>query len=453
MTLPNSLKTLQETLDHCAQTHGVPGASVAVFHKGKTHTAQTGVTSTENGTAVTPSTVFNIGSVTKLFTAVQTMQLAEKGEISLDQPVAQHLPGLTNPKITARHILTHTCGLVGDFFMDTGTGDDCLAKYTKACSDLPLAFPEGEVFSYCNSGYSLLGALVQNVRGVTWERSLEETILNPAGIKHWALFPDQKRSTRAMGHFVDPQTGNAAPMPLGPRSMGPGGSQLALSPSDLITFARVFLDKNPAHSDTTILTSASIQTMLEPAVDIPFAYNVRNWGLGWTHFDWGGHQIFGHDGGTAGMVCQLRILPKEDIVIALCSNGPGGGGIFRGIVDGLLQETVGISIPPLPSTRAFSGDPDLYTGSYRRFGMQIDIENQDGNLRALITACDGEANVPEPTYASLEQVNAEMFLARIPGMGVPIDVYFYTPDGSDQPAYLYSMFRALKRLPSKEPSE
>src|SRR5262245_52853995 len=111
----------------------VPGAAVGVLHDGVERHEGFGVTSVENTLDVTPDTRFQIGSISKTFTGTVVLYLVAEGLLDLDRPVREYLPDLAladadaTQRVTLRHLLTHTAGWIGDFFEDTGGGDDALA--------------------------------------------------------------------------------------------------------------------------------------------------------------------------------------------------------------------------------------------------------------------------------------------------------------------------------------
>jgi len=444
------LKNLQANLNKSRETNIVPGAAIAVYQDGQLFEAASGIVSNLSQVAVTDDSLFNIGSISKLFTATQILQLTEQKLLSLDDPVARYLPEFDHQSktITLAQLITHTSGLAGDFFKDTGPGDDCLLRYAKDCSDLPMAHPVGEAFSYCNTGYSLLGGVIQKITGQTWEKSVEDMILKPLGIKKYALLPEQALPHRAsVGHYQDPVTGALSVMPLGFRSMGPGGSRLMLSPKELLVFARSFFPNMRGNSDQNLLLPGTIDDMLKPVIDLSFTSNVKAWGLGWTRFDWSGQNVPGHDGGTAGMLSQLRVVPEKNMAVALMSNGPGGGKIFRDIAGPLMTELADVTIPSPPiASGNLSFDLMAYAGCYRRYGMQVEINVTGNDMTAVISSRDGEINVPEPLTVNLSPITKEIFLAHIPGVAVPTELNFHTFDQDGKPQYLYSMFRAMKRV-------
>jgi CubicO group peptidase (beta-lactamase class C family) len=131
---------LQRELESLIAQHKVPGAVLGVLHEGEIHEVAAGVLNKNTGHPVTTDSVFQIGSITKVWTATVIMQLVDEGRIELDAPVRTYLPEFevadadVTERVTVRHLLTHTSGIQGDHFEDTGRGDDCLERYTASCA-------------------------------------------------------------------------------------------------------------------------------------------------------------------------------------------------------------------------------------------------------------------------------------------------------------------------------
>src|SRR6478609_5919752 len=172
--------------------HGVPGAAVAVLKDGEIIDAAAGVLSTSTGVDVTADSVFQIGSITKLWTSTLVMQLVDEGMLDLDAPIRRYLPEFrledesAAASITTRQLLSHQAGFEGDVFTDTGRGDDAIEKYVDSITELPQLFAPGELFSYNNAGFSVLGRLVEVLRGESWEEALVARIAKPLGLTHVA---------------------------------------------------------------------------------------------------------------------------------------------------------------------------------------------------------------------------------------------------------------------------
>jgi CubicO group peptidase (beta-lactamase class C family) len=159
----------QRRLDQLADQFHVPGASLAILAGEQVTAVASGVINRETNVAATPEAVFQIGSITKVWTTTLLMQLVEQGRLDLDTSLAEVLPELTlsvpeaTSQIKVRHLLSHSSGIDGDLFTDTGRGDDCIARYVAACAGLTLVHPPGATMSYCNS--------VSSSRGGSWNCS------------------------------------------------------------------------------------------------------------------------------------------------------------------------------------------------------------------------------------------------------------------------------------------
>ena len=149
-------------------------------------TTSYGVLNNRTGATVTDESLFQIGSISKVWTATVAMQLVDEGLLELDGPIVEVLPDLrladpdVTKSVTLRHLLTHTSGIDGDVFTDTGRGDDCLEKYVDLLADAAQNHPLGATWSYCNSGYSLLGRLIEKVTGMTWDEAHARAALHAA---------------------------------------------------------------------------------------------------------------------------------------------------------------------------------------------------------------------------------------------------------------------------------
>ena len=149
--------------------------------------AAAGVLSTRTAYPATADSLWQIGSITKVYTATLIMQLVEEGRLDLDAPVVEVLPELrlvdpdVTKSVTPRHLLSHTSGIPGDLFLDTGRGDDCLARYVSALEDLSLTHPLGATMSYCNSGYVMAGRIIEQLTDQVWDRALADRLLTPSG--------------------------------------------------------------------------------------------------------------------------------------------------------------------------------------------------------------------------------------------------------------------------------
>src|SRR5512145_1892680 len=151
-----------------------------------------GMANMEWGIPNTPETRFRLGSITKQFTAALTLQLVEQGKIKLDAKISDYLPDYRKDigeKVTIHHLLTHTSGIPSytsqpGFFENVSRNPYKVADFVKKYTSGHLEFKPGAKYSYNNSGYFLLGAIIERVTGKSYEQVLKENILDPAGMKN-----------------------------------------------------------------------------------------------------------------------------------------------------------------------------------------------------------------------------------------------------------------------------
>ena len=149
----------QRRLEVLAEKHHVPGAPLGILDGDDLVEVAHGVLNVRTGQPATTESVFQIGSITKVWTATVVMQLVDEGLARPRHPGRRGAPGAAplRPRgrrrpLTIRHLLTHTSGIDGDVFTDTGRGDDCLEKYIELLADVAQNHPLGATWSYCNSG-------------------------------------------------------------------------------------------------------------------------------------------------------------------------------------------------------------------------------------------------------------------------------------------------------------
>ena len=174
----------QQRLDLLADKHGVVGVQLGILLDGEVSVAVTGQANRAENIDATTDTLFQIGSITKVWTATMVMQLVEAGTIELDAPVVEYIPGLklVDDSVTVRQLLTHTSGIDGDHFFDTGMGADCLELYAASLVDVAQNHPVGATMSYCNAGYSLLGRLLEVIDGKVFDQIVQDRLVKPLGL-------------------------------------------------------------------------------------------------------------------------------------------------------------------------------------------------------------------------------------------------------------------------------
>ena len=390
---------LTHTLKRAIRRHGVPGASVALSSGRRVvAAAAAGVTNVDTQVPVTTDAVFQIGSITKVFTTTLVMQLVDDGLLSLDEPIVRVLPEFriadaqAQRTITTRHLLSHTSGVDGDFFPDSGRGDDAIERFIDQIALVPSLYPPGERMSYCNVGFAVAGRLVEVLRRETWDRAMRKRIFEPLGMTRAMTLPeDALRHRCAVGHVPDPKhPKNAIVAPVTHLSHGQkaAGATPAMSTEDLLKFAWMHLDRGRAVDGTRVLSAASVRAMQRRQVGLPkhMPFAMDAWGLGWILLDWDGHRVIGHDGGTIGQYSFLRVSPTRRVAMALLTNGGNAGALYQDLVDELFGARIGRREPRLAEANAEPADRARYVGRYENIVEVCTIGERRGGLVASLTS-------------------------------------------------------------------
>lgn len=439
----------------------IPGASVAVLADGNVVSHSSGVLNTGTGVEATDDSVFQIGSVTKVFTATLVMQLVDDGLVDLDQPFRKYVPDFViadedaAAKLTVRQLLCHTAGFEGDYFDDTGMGDDCVEKFVPVLTKAPQLFPPGERFSYNNAGFVMLGRLVEVLRAAPYNTVLRERIAEPLGMTHFATDAYEAiRFRAALGHVPGPE-GGFVPAPTWnlARSNAPAGSMLSMSARDLLAFATMHLAGGTAADGTRVLSQNSVTAMQQPQVHLPdLALLGTDWGLGWEYNAWDGGPVIGHDGNTIGQASFLRIVPGKSVAVAILTNGGNPFTLYDAVMPRLLRELADVTVPPNPTPEDAAGPAPAahriegtYSSAVSDSTVTVDEQGRIWLEQVMKGMFADLAPNPEPV--ELLPWRADTLVPRTPTMGMYMPHAFVGDDGDGRALFLHTG-RADRRLPA-----
>ncbi|MGZ3145085.1 serine hydrolase [Lentzea chajnantorensis] len=438
----------QRRLSVLAKKHGVPGAALGILRGDDVAEACHGVLNTATGVEVTQDSVFQIGSIGKVWTATVVMRLVDEGLLDLDTLIANVLPELklADPvvaqKVTMRHLLTHTSGIDGDVFTDTGRGDDCLRRYVEQLVEAGQNHPLGATFSYCNSGFSLAGRVVEKLTGQTWDAAMREKLFGPLGLDRTGTLPEEALMHRAAVGHIDAD-GEAKPAPVWqlPRSLGPAGTIFSTT-ADVLEFAKMHLT-----GGGSVLAEATAAAMTEKQTDVPDPNALGDsWGLGWIRFGWDGHRLIGHDGNTIGQSAFLRLLPEQGLAVTLLTNGGKARELYLELYREIFAELAGVAMPrPLEPGDPVEVDTARYVGRYERASARLEVSEGEKGLRLAMTVTGSLAGlVPDPPEVDLVPITDELFVCRDSEQDSWTSVVFYTLPTGEQ--YLHMGVRATPKV-------
>ncbi len=279
-----------------------------------------GLADRERGIANTLETRFRIGSMNKMFTAVATLQLVEKGKLALDDTVGKHLRGYPNgdvaSKVTVRHLLTHTGG-TGDIFGPEFDRNRLNlrehADYVQLYGSRAPRFEPGTQFEYSNYGFVLLGALIEAVSGESYYDYVRENVFLPSGMTSTDSLPESEDVPNRSVGYTRPYHGAGWRQPntdwLPWRGTAAGGGYSTVG--DLARFA----DALTSHE---LLSPGSTELLLAGKIDL--GYGLRYAFGFFDSRDESGNGWVGHGGGAPGMNGDLRIYPRSGYVVAVLAN-------------------------------------------------------------------------------------------------------------------------------------
>lgn len=357
----------------------VPGASVGVLFDGHAYTASFGVTSAADPLPVTDTTLFQIGSTSKTFTATVLMQLVEQGILSLDATVRTYLPDFRlaseedAASLTLEHLVTHHGGFDGDFFAGdrNARGDDALAVFVAGMAATPQLTPAGHTFSYSNAGLYVLGRIIESVTGQPFERVVRKRIFEPLGMRLSTYFPEYALPHRlAAGHIVT-TAGPVVARPWHvPRAIAPGGGIIS-NVAEQLQYAAFHLGDGSAQDGGRIIEPATIAAMQRPHAAAGSMCD--NIGVTWMLSEIGGTPFVFHGGATNGHLSSFELAPSRGFALTLLTNADTGRGLRPFVSELLRHHFLGISPASPPSLPLDASVVASYTGRYAQAIARLDV--------------------------------------------------------------------------------
>ncbi|MFF1338011.1 serine hydrolase domain-containing protein [Streptomyces sp. NPDC058290] len=314
--LPATRRALRHRIA-VAQSEGRAPSVVAAVARGGEVVWEGSRTSVE-GHGPDGNVQYRIGSISKTFTAVLVMRLRDESLLQLEDPLEKHLPGTGAGEVTIAQLLAHTGGLAaetpGEWWERTPAA--LRPGLADVLGEQPFRFRPGRRHHYSNPGYTLLGSLVEAVRGKPWEEVLRAEVLEPLALDRTTAQP---QAPHAGGWAVHPWADVMMPEPLEDLGLMAAAGQLWSTTRDLARFA-VFL----ARGDERVLSAQSVREMRTPASPPEPGFAELGYGLGVQLADSGGRRLAGHTGSLPGFVAGLWLSEADDlaaVVLANCTSG------------------------------------------------------------------------------------------------------------------------------------
>ncbi|NIM48603.1 MAG: serine hydrolase [Gemmatimonadales bacterium] len=372
-------ESLPQRIDHILSSafpQNGPGAAAIVARDGEVvFRGGYGLADLELGVPIEPGMIFRVASITKEFTAVLVMQLVEEGVLSLDDELTNFLPDypVLGHRVTVRHLLSHTSGIKTfqriPGFQDHVREDHTLEETIAIFANEPFEFPPGERYSYSSSGYILLGAILEQATGTTYEQLLRERIFDVVGLASAYLSShDRIIPGRVSGYTA--REGIVYNSPIVSMTIAFSSGGLMMSVDDLANW-------DEALYGTQLLGEPSKEEMWSPHV--LNSGQTTEYGLGWMVTSFLGHRVLMHDGSLDGFLSAAMRLPDDHIFVAVLTNSDspqtGPNAVAREILAVLL------GIPEKQAIAMSQAELDRYAGTYVRRNNRVwSVIAEDGRL-------------------------------------------------------------------------
>ncbi len=395
----------------------VPGLAVGVLHNGEVYAGGFGVTNVDHPLPVRADSLFQIGSTSKTFTATAVMQLVEEGLLELEAPVRRYLSEFAlqseadAARLTVKHLVTHHGGFVGDYFRDTGRGDDALGRIVAKMANSPQLVPAGTVFSYSNACFYVLGHIVATLRGMPFETVIRESIFRPLGMEHTTYFPEETMvHAVAAGHILTSEGLRVATPWNTPRSIAPGGG-ITSTVEDQIAYAAMHLNGGRSGSGQAILKPESVAFMqTKQAVAGGMCESI---GVSWMLDGAGEERMVKHGGATNGHMSSFEMFPGHNFAVTVLTNSDTGRTARNTVADACKRFFIGWEAPELVPMEP---QPSLteYAGTYQATLATLEVQAGPSGLVARDTS-------PQRQFAERR---------HLPLPSEPVDLVFVGPDAT-----------------------
>lgn len=393
---------LVSAMDSAGQAYAadsaVAGVSVGVLHKGDTLLLEGyGRADLELDAPTPPDAVYEVGSITKQFTAAAILQLAGKDSIDLDAPITGYLPDYNTRgrAITVRHLLYHTSGIRN--YIPHMTSARTLVKAEAPRDSLlsvlgaePLRFAPGTAMVYSNSGYFLLGYIIEAASGRSYEDYLETRLLAPAGMEA-SHYCDRDLVVKSRAHgYQWTEEGFTRETFWTPTWVDAAGALCSTAP-DLLAW-------NQALHGGEILPDSLYREMIRPG-RLADGTELR-YGMGLLVYKRRGRPFIAHGGRMSGYRSHLRYYPEDSLTVVVLQNTSTGPQQPGSLANALARLALGPG--EAPDSSRYDGDLTEFAGRYSGPGpdelMTLEVEAKGGRL--LVRKIGSGASADTLTYQS-----------------------------------------------------
>jgi CubicO group peptidase (beta-lactamase class C family) len=390
MSIPAQVGSLvAEFVEQHMRAANTPGVCVALTDRQQIlHVSTYGYADLGAHIPITSDHLFQIGSISKSFTAIAVLQLCERGLMDPYAPVTDYLPWFHVPSgfepIALHHLLSHTAGII------MGTEFTTEARYEVwALRETQATAPPGSRFHYSNVGYKALGLTLEETLGQSYSEIIQRGILDPLGMDSTeAEITHETRKRLAVGynsHYDDRPAHHSHPLvPATWLETDAADGSIAATVTDMAAYVQMLLNRGQGPRER-VLSEQSFELMTQRLVEIPEGDedhgSFYGYGLGISEDE--GHTIIGHDGGMVGYCASILADLDDGLGVVVLTNGPGEPSHIARFALKLLQAVFGGRewplLPPAPEPTRL-GNPADFAGRYRAEGGAFTLAVQGERL-------------------------------------------------------------------------
>jgi CubicO group peptidase (beta-lactamase class C family) len=376
---------LQKLIEHEIREKQLPGFSIALVDDQQIVWAQGfGFADPDNKTPATAKTVYRVGSVSKLYTAIGLMQQVERGHLNLDTPVSEYLPSFhpVNPfhkPITLRELMSHRAGLVreppvGSYF---DSSQPALAQVVNSVNATQLVYEPGTHTKYSNAGDAVAGRVLEVVTKEPYIRYLQDSVLKPLQLDHSAFRPLPSITAKLAKGYMWTYDGKMFQAPTFELGTGPAGNLYSTVVDQAQFLSWLFTGGRGANG--TILKPETLAQMLTPQS------SGSGYGIGFALLNVDGIKMVGHRGGVYGFSTEVLAIPEEKLGVVAITNMDNSTEVAWHVAFTALRSMLAVHtnkpLPPLRlTTKIPAEDMRRLEGRYEKGTKSIEIFQRSGRL-------------------------------------------------------------------------
>jgi D-alanyl-D-alanine carboxypeptidase len=354
MDLSEAFRLIDSYAEEQRRSAALPGMAIAITDREKVlHASTFGHSDLSSRTPVSSETLFEIGSISKSFASVVALQLVDEGRLDLHRPVAEYLPWFevrsSFEPITLHHLMSHTAGIM------TGT-EATMGAVTEAMAlrDTDVTAEPGTFFHYSNTGYKIVGLVLEKVLGEAFETGLKKRVLEPLGMNSSeAVITSDLRARLAVGyaplHDDRPRPLNGEDVPATWGESDTADGSISSTAIDMAAYVRMLLNRGDGPKGA-LLSPKSYDLLVQKVIKPDDSVHGESYGYGLDVGEEDGHILIGHTGGMTGFVSSMLLDMKTGIGVIIlinCSSYDSKADLSRTILRVLMSAAEGKSLQPL----------------------------------------------------------------------------------------------------------